>query len=262
LKKPLVLLTGATGRLGSAIREDLADIWEIIPVSRKNGTLQFDLLKLEDRRAVLEQEFDIAVNAAAISSPGLCAKHPIESWTVNTLWPLELARHCVSSGKRLINFSSDLVYCGGAPPYHETSPAVPMCFYGWTKLAADILMQKTYPGALTVRTSVLCGETSSDRKTFSQDVLDGTVTRVFVDSWRNHTPIHWFAGLLPELLKQEASGLVIASGRYCQSRSAYAEALLRKHGRDTDHLIYDYAPPGIPARLQLKGRYSTESIFE
>jgi dTDP-4-dehydrorhamnose reductase len=262
LKKPLVLLTGAAGRLGSVIREDLADVWEIIPVSRKPGALQFDLLRQEDRRAVLENKFDIVVNTAAVSSPGQCAKHPRQGWILNTLWPLELARHCLNTGIRVVNFSSDLVYSGGTPPYREPSPAVPMSFYGWTKLAADILVQKANQQVLTVRTSVLCGETSSHRTTFSQEILTGSINRVFVDSWRNHTPIHWLAGLLPELLKKEEKGLVIASGRYCQSRSSYAETLLRKNGRSTEHLLYEYSPPGIPSRLQLEGRYSTESVFE
>ena len=260
MKKPRVLLTGATGRLGSVILEDHSDIWDITPLSRRGGrgTERCDLLCIEDKKALLVRDFDIVVNTAAASSPSLCANNPAESWILNTLWPSRLAAYCRGKNIRLIHFSTDLVYSGGTPPYTEVSPAVPMSFYGWTKLVADILVKKACPDALIVRTSVLCGETSSDRSTFSQDVLCGKITRVFVNCWRNHTPIHWLAGLLPELLEKGVAGLVIASGKYSLSRSAYAEALLLKHGKSTDHLIQKYAPTGVPLRLHLRGEYSYE----
>ncbi len=260
MKKPRVLLTGATGRLGSVVLEDLSDIWDITPLSRRGGggTERCDLLCIEDRKALLERDFDIVVNTAAASSPSLCANNPAESWILNTLWPCALAAYCSEKSVQLIHFSSDLVYSGGIPPYTEASPAVPLSFYGWTKLVADILVQNADPDALIVRTSVLCGETSSDRTTFSEDVLSGRVSTVYVDSWRNHTPIHWLAGILPKLAAKEQSGLVIASGKYSMSRSAYAEALLKRRGKSADHLILEYAPPGVPSRLHLKGEYSCE----
>lgn len=255
-----VLLTGAAGRLGSVISEDLSDVWDITPLSRRGGggTVECDLLIPQDRKALFAKDFDIVVNTAAMSSPSQCANNPAESWILNTLWPRELAAYCRCKTIRLIHFSSDLVYSGGTPPYTEISPAVPLSFYGWTKLVADILVLKADPDALIVRTSVLCGETSSGRTTFSEDLLSGKVKTVYTDSWRNHTPIHWLAGILPELAEKEQSGLVIASGKHSQSRSAYAEALLKSRGRSTDHLILEYAPPGVPSGLHLKGVYSCE----
>ncbi len=220
--------------------------------------MKCNLLAPRDRKALFEKDFEMVVNTAAATSPSLCASNPAESWILNTLWPRSLAAHCSCKGRRLIHFSTDLVYSGGNPPYTEVSPAVPVSFYGWTKLIADILVQKADPDALIIRTSVLCGETGSNRTTFSEDLLSGRISTVYTDSWRNHTPIHWLAGILPELAQKGRSGLVIASGRYSQSRSAYAEALLEKHGKSTDHLIHEYAPPGVPSRLHLKGEYGCE----
>ncbi len=263
MTRPRVLLIGASGRLGSVIQEDLADEWQILPVSRRGtaGSIECDIMSPDNRETLFQNKFDVVVNAAAMSSPFACANNPVTSWFVNTLWPYMLAEFCSGNSLPLVHFSTDLVYSGGIPPYRETSPAVPVSFYGWTKLIADTLVRKACPDALTVRTSVLCGETHSERTTFSQDILSGKIAGVFVDCWRNHTPIHWLVSLLPELMKNGEKGLVIASGRYSQSRSAYAEALLRKHGRSADHLIQEYAPPGIPAKLHLRGKYSTSSIF-
>ncbi len=263
MRKPRVLLTGAAGRLGSVINNDLSDVWDIIPSTRKgdNGTVKCDVLSSKDRKILLEENFNMVVNTAAVSSPPLCAKRPAESWILNTAWPCMLAEYCFANNIPFVHFSTDLVYSGGNPPYDESSPAVPRSFYGWTKLVADILVQNAYPDALIVRTSVLCGETSSERKTFSQDILSGKVTEVFVNSWRNHTPIHWIAGILPELVSKGESGLVIASGKYSQSRSAYAEALLEKHGKNAEYLVQEYAPPGTPSKLSLRGKYYTSSIY-
>lgn len=263
MKKPRVLLTGAAGRLGSVINNDLSGVWDILPSTRRGekGTVKCDILSEKDREGLLGEDFDMVVNTAAVSSPSCCADRPAESWILNTVWPRLLAQYCGSNNIPFVHFSTDLVYSGGNPPYRETSPAVPKSLYGWTKLVADILIQKACPDALIVRTSVLCGETSSNRTTFSQDVLSGRVNTVYVDSWRNHTPIHWLAGILPELVSEGKSGLVIASGKYSHSRSAYAEALLRKHGKSEEYLIQEYAPPGIPARLNLMGEYYTSSIY-
>lgn len=234
------------------------DGWDIIPFSGSCGpaTMQCDLRLAGDRSRLLKKDFDLAVNTAALSSPADCSRRPGECFLLNTMWPLALATVCRERSIPMVNFSTDLVYSGGNPPYGETSAAVPRSLYGWTKLAADTLVGRANPEALTVRTSVLCGETPSRRTTFSQDVLSGRVNRVYVDSWRNHTPIDWLAGLVPLLVDEGATGLVIASGRYARSRSAYAEALLRKRGMPMEHLVLDYAPDGIPLRLDLKGKWS------
>lgn len=253
---PRVLLTGASGRLGSAIREDLSERWNITPVSRSGrmDTESFDLLTLKDMKRLLKQDYDLIVNTAAISELSECVLDPVRSWKLNTLWPRRLAIHCAAQSIPMIHFSTDLVYSGGIPPYTESSPAVPSSLYGWTKLIADRFVLNRYPEALIVRTSVLCGEVNSARTTFSQDILTGRVRNVYVDCWRNHTPIHELAGILPELLERSFSGIQIVAGKYAQSRSAYAEELLRKAGKDISDLILTYAPPNTPSKLHLQGR--------
>lgn len=252
---PRVLLTGATGRLGSTIRECLSGRWNFQPVSgsgeKGTETDAYDLLSSGDRERLLKRDFDLAVNAAAISDPSECMKHPLNSWKLNTLWPRRLAIHCAEKSIPMIHFSTDLVYSGGIPPYTENSPAVPSSLYGWTKLIADRFVLNSYPEALVIRTSVLCGDVKSKKTTFSQDILSGRVRKVFVDCWRNHTSIHWLAGTLPDLLEKAVSGVLIVAGKFPQSRSAYAEALLRDAGKDPGQLIHIYSPPNLPSKLYL-----------
>ncbi|OPL19756.1 MAG: hypothetical protein AVO35_01920 [Candidatus Aegiribacteria sp. MLS_C] len=254
-----VLVTGASGRLGASVLPFLSAEWEPIPVSRSGdmGTEAIDLLLGENRDSLLNRDFSAVVNTAALSSVAECSRRPARALLLNALWPAELASSCRERNIPMVHFSTDLVYSGGNPPYHEGSAAVPLSFYGWSKLLGDLMVERRYPGALIVRTSVLCGETSSKHRTFSQDVLCGRVRTVWVDSWRNHTPVDWLAGLLPGLLEDGLTGTVIASGENSRTRSAYAEAILSVHGLPSEHLVQEYAPPGVPRMLDLRGRFST-----
>lgn len=252
--KPRVLLAGATGRVGTAIRERLATEWELLPVSLGGGggTQAVDLSSTDGRDAVLHMEFDAAVNAAAQASPAGCAADPACAWRMNATWPAALATRCRELGVPLVHFSTDLVYGGSTPPYTEVSPAVPRSWYGWTKLMGDNMVAARDPDALILRTSVVFGEIDCRRKTFSQEVMDGTASKVYVDCWRNHTPVHWLAGILPRVLETDASGLFIASSTYAQTRAAFAEALLRFVRFAGERPELAYAPPGTPSRLDMR----------
>ncbi|NLP04961.1 sugar nucleotide-binding protein [Candidatus Fermentibacteria bacterium] len=193
---------------------------------------------------------DAVVNAAALSSASACRTTPESAVRINCRWPRNLARACAHRNIPLVHVSTDLVYSGGNPPYSESSPAVPLSLYGWTKLLGDRAVLAEHPGAAVVRTSVLFGRACAKRPTFSEEILAGLVEEVHTDSFRNHTPIHWFGGVILDLLTQRASGLVILAAAWSQSRSAFAEALL-EHAGITDLPRLGRRPSGIPCDLTL-----------
>ena len=158
------------------------------------------------------------------------------------------ARHRVP----LVHLSTDLVWSGATPPYREASPAVPLSLYGWTKLMGDVLLLRRCPEALVARTSVVFGPAPSKASTFSEAVLAGEVPAFFTDSWRNHTPVGWLAETLLDLAERSASGLLLVSARWEQTRSAFAEALLEHVGRDAPDLPLAYRPPRVPETLALR----------
>lgn len=193
---------------------------------------------------------DAVVNAAAMSTASECRIAPESAVRINYRWPRGLAKACARKGIPLVHISTDLVYSGGNPPYSESSPAVPLSLYGWTKLLGDRAVLMEHPGAAVVRTSVLFGLAGAKRHTFSEEILAGLVREVHTDSFRNHTPIHWFGGVLLDLLPHRVSGLVILAAAWSQSRSAFAEALL-EHAGITDLPRLGRRPPGTPCDLTL-----------
>jgi len=254
ISKPRVLLTGATGRIGTAIIESLSGEWDFITSSLRGdaGSAAEDLTDPVSRERLLQHEFDIVVNAAALSSPALCAADPAGAWIMNAAWPAALATRCSELDVPLIHFSTDHVYGGGVPPYRERSPAMPRSWYGWTKLFGDRMISVRSRRALILRTSVVFGDIQSARMTFSEEILAGRVSRVYVDSWRNHTPVHWLARLLPRMLEKGASGLFIAAAAEAQTRSAFAEALLRHMGGRRSLPELAYANARTPLKLDLR----------
>jgi dTDP-4-dehydrorhamnose reductase len=237
-----LFLTGASGRLGSTVTGLFHNRWKIIPCNRSSGA---------DLRRVLPEDVipgsaDFVLNCAAVSSRAACLADPVSAFKLNALWPALLASFCAMKGKRLVHVSTDLVYSGGVPPYTESSPAVPRCFYGWTKLLGDVAVSRHNPDALTVRTSVLVGRAGATLPTFSEDILQGRATLFHVDSFRNHTEIEPFSLFLEESLESSSSGLVLAAAPYSMSRAAYAYSLGK-----TD-LMLAPAPPDIPHDLTLK----------
>lgn len=251
---PSVAITGATGRVGSVIRRKAEEGFGVRALSA-GGSDDTEALDLRDPGAVesvLAGSPDLVVNCAALSTGCACRADPAGAFALNALWPARLGAACARHRVPLVHLSTDLVWSGATPPYREASPAVPLSLYGWTKLMGDVLLLRRCPEALVARTSVVFGPAPSKASTFSEAVLAGEVPAFFTDSWRNHTPVGWLAETLLDLAERSASGLLLVSARWEQTRSAFAEALLEHVGRDAPDLPLAYRPPRVPETLALR----------
>jgi dTDP-4-dehydrorhamnose reductase len=237
-----ILVAGGSGRLGRSLL-DAAGPAAVELAGEERASCSPEAILDRHRPSIV-------VNAAALSSVAACSASPSAAFCANAAWPAGLARSCRQSGVRLVHISTDLVYSGGNAPYAEWSAAVPLSVYGWSKLMGDILVARINPDALIVRTSVLFGTPGASRKTFSEELLSGSVAVAYADCWRNHTSIRWLAETLLRLSAMDAAGLLMVCSGESHSRSAFAEILLRAHGRK-DMPRPGYRPAGIPADLTL-----------
>ena len=249
-----VAITGATGRVGAVVRRRAEERFGLRAFSMGggDGTEALDLRGPGAAETVLAGSPDLVVNCAALSTGGACRADPAGAFALNALWPARLGDACARQRVPLIHLSTDLVWSGATPPYRESSPAVPLSLYGWTKLLGDILLLRRYPEALVARTSVVFGPSSSKASTFSEAALAGEVPAFFTDSWRNHTPVGWLAETLLELAERGASGLLLVCARWEQTRSAFAEALLEHVGCENSDIPFAYRPPEVPETLALR----------
>ena len=250
-----ILLTGATGRLGTAFRQAAgrSDVLmgagrDALGVVEAAGPCRVAAARLLESRTP-----DLVVNLLAMTSRRDCREHPASALLVNAVWPALLAGEARAAGVPLAQLSTDLVYSGSNPPYSELSSCVPRSVYGWTKLLGEAGVLSSGADALVVRTSVLFGSVSAGRPTFSEEILSarGGAYTAFRDSWRHHTPIHWFSRALLELVRKGCRGLVLLASSQACSREEFACSLLEHTGVEDVRLLTRSSPRGTPTRLRL-----------
>ena len=101
--------------------------------------------------AIARARPDVVVNALGIVKQRSAATDPVQSISVNSLFPHRLATLCAASGARLVHFSTDCVFSGLRGAYTEDDVPDPIDLYGRSKLLGEVDGR----GALTLRTSII-----------------------------------------------------------------------------------------------------------
>jgi dTDP-4-dehydrorhamnose reductase len=130
-----ILLTGAAGQLGQALRQQLPAGVELIATSRSGdpatGLLPLDLANaVACRAAVLEHRPDWVLNGGAYTAVDRAESEPELALAVNGGAPRAFAEALLETGGRLLQVSTDFVFNGqqGSPyrPEQSRDPLGPM----------------------------------------------------------------------------------------------------------------------------------------
>jgi dTDP-4-dehydrorhamnose reductase len=153
-ERPRVLVTGASGMLGSDLTPALAGAgYEVYPRPRAD----LDVTDETDvASAFRDVDPQIVVNCAAFTKVDACETDPA-AWAVNVNGVGILARECRRRGTRFVQISTDFVFDGGKrEPYTEADETAPLSMYGRAKRAGEEAALDV-PSALVVRASWLFG---------------------------------------------------------------------------------------------------------
>ena len=210
MSKPLILLTGCLGQLGSTIQlhwsaSQLAASHELLAVDID----QLDLTDAEDVTAYLNQlKPAVIINAAAYTNVDGAETDEALAYAVNAEAVSCLVSWCAANPCRLIQVSTDFVFDGAQrEPYKPDAAPAPLSVYGASKLAGENEILERLPQAgIIVRTSWLYSEFGRNFvKTMLRIMADKRELKVVNDQIGSPTSAHTLTQFLFELIQSETS---------------------------------------------------------
>ncbi len=146
-----VLLLGATGQVGHALRRTLAPLGRV----HTPGRAAVDLTDLKSvRAAVRELGPDLVVNAAAYTDVDGAEEEPERAAQINAEAPRVLAEAARAVGAWLVHYSTDYVFDGTKrAPYTEADAPSPIGVYGRTKRDGEKAIRAVGGRHVILRTS-------------------------------------------------------------------------------------------------------------
>jgi len=245
-----VAVTGASGRLGRALVDALADA----PFSGPAGPIAWDRAAFDlDAPAGVAERLDrdrpeVVVHAAAWSDVDGCALDPALALRRNGSATGILAEACAARSIDLLAVSTNEVFDGlrtDGQGYGPADPPAPGNPYGASKLEGERLAAAAYAseGAGNfgiVRTAWLFGSPGQDFPSRILEAADraarlGEPLRAVADEWGTPTYVHDLAEAIVELLAADAvAGIHHVVNGQVASRAEWARDIIARAGPEVE----------------------------
>ncbi|MBV9121967.1 MAG: SDR family oxidoreductase [Planctomycetes bacterium] len=219
-----VLLTGASGQLGSYLLRELRQ--REVPVTAWSGSRTGPLFGVPLRpvdladpdavaRAFAEAQPTVVIHTAALATVAQCCRAPEQADRINRGGTAVLSELAARSQARLLLVSTDLVFSGEKGWYRESDSPGPLSVYGRTKAAAEQAVL-TRPRQAVVRVSLLFGPSLTGRPSFFEEQRAALRERrrcpLFEDEWRTPLGLCTAAQGLWALAQSDFQGLLHLGG--------------------------------------------------
>ncbi|MFP6854988.1 MAG: SDR family oxidoreductase, partial [Opitutales bacterium] len=191
-----VMITGASGLLGRAIRKAFANdpSWNVTGLAKTRvgtGLVSHDLLNADATRELIARERpDVLIHAAAERRPDLCEGQPDQVKALNVTATSTLCRAVRKIGGWTLFISTDYVFDGTNPPYRPGDAPNPLNAYGESKLAGEQAVFAEDAENSVLRVPVLYGEVEEPGESAVTVILDALLdsTPTKMDHWAIRRP--------------------------------------------------------------------------
>lgn len=215
-KMKRILITGATGLLGSSVCARAAKDFEIYGVAltsrafpRDCVPFRFDLTDRGKTTQCLEDTRpDVILHCAAITDVDRCEAEPAAARDLHVKVSRMLAAWAGNTNCSFVYVSTDSVFDGRAGNFKELDLPSPLNEYARTKLEGEIEVLEANPSALILRTNFYgWGSTRRNLATWILDRLaSGQRVKAFADVYFNPLPAGAVAVIILELAERNARG--------------------------------------------------------
>jgi dTDP-4-dehydrorhamnose reductase len=149
----VVLVTGANGQLGQAIRAAAPGNSDIQFYFA--GSAEADVTNTDSLSAIFSTvKPDFCINAAAYTAVDKAESEPEKAYAINATGAANLARVCKEYNTILLHISTDFVFDGSKnTPYNEDDATNPQSVYGRSKLEGELAVQQLLERHYIIRTS-------------------------------------------------------------------------------------------------------------
>jgi dTDP-4-dehydrorhamnose reductase len=208
-----ILVTGGTGQLGQALRQQAAAYRDLQFVFA--GSVQADITKWSEvKQLVYMVKPDAIINCAAYTNVDAAQADEDGAFLVNTAGAGYLSMAAYEIGIPIVYPSTDYVFDGrginndngNIRPYREYDPTNPCTVYGRTKMMGEQLTARHNPRHYIIRTAWLYGKGNNFVRKILKASRQDTV-RVVADQTGSPTSAMELAKAILALLKSGQYGL-------------------------------------------------------
>lgn len=223
-----IMITGANGQLGQALRITLA-AHELILVDLPDVDIT---ARATIEHAMAQTMPELVIHCAAYTDVDGCARNPDLAHRVNTLGTQNVTLACRAIGAPLVHISTNEVFSGDDPAgYEEWMPLSPRNPYGRSKAAAEVHVRNLLDAFYIVRTAWLF---APGGRNFIHAILrrarDTGAVRVVTDEVGNPTYAADLAKAIAQLITTGQYGVYHLVNEGACSRWAFAGEILRQAG--------------------------------
>jgi dTDP-4-dehydrorhamnose reductase len=236
----VVLITGASGLLGSKIVKVATDHFRVIPLHNTKPlhaqSLKLDITKADEVSSLFHKLKPYAViHAVSETNVDKCETEKENAWKINVQGTQNIASVSSKLGAKLVYISTDYVFDGEKGNYNEEDEPNPINYYGVTKFEGEKRIMENCENYAILRTSVLYGW-----HPWKQNFVTWVINQlkqnkeiaVVQDHFNTPTLADNLAEMIVETLQNDLSGLHHASGSERISRYDFAKQIAKTFNLD------------------------------
>lgn len=223
-----ILVTGSNGLLGQKLTALIGQDKSVNLIATARGqsviAVQGEYYSMdvtdqaEVESVVSKTKPDVIIHTAAMTNVDHCETQREACWKANVTAVEQLVNVCEKYNIHLIHVSTDFIFDGSRGPLDENEKPAPVNYYGESKLAAEVVVQKSKLKWAILRTVLVYGITNDMSRSnivlwVKNSLEQGKTIQVVNDQWRTPTLAEDLAMGCYLAAKKKATGIYNISGK-------------------------------------------------